>query len=304
MSDAILPPPLGVGLVLHPNLEYLAQCDALIHSEVDFFEVSPETCWQTNHATGLPQASPWLARFVDLKNKTRRPIVGHGLCLSPGTADDSDRERRRLAAWVECIRQDNAQLEYLWYTEHLGWATDGAIVPDLPLPLPPTDESVQTVCRRLGMLKSVLPLVGFENQVSYFNFGDARDQPAFWNRMTHEGNLWLLLDLHNAYTECQNAGADLDEYLDAIDLDRVIEMHLSGGSESDPGWLASGATMRLDSHDAPVPEVVWRAYERLRPRCKNLRGVVVERLDGTMSDDDVSPYRDELRRAREIFFKA
>ena len=50
-----------------------------------------------------------------------------------------------------------------------------------------------------------------------------------------------------------------------------------------------------------MPEIP-RAFEQVRPRCPNLRGVVVERLNGTLAgEDDVSAYRDELRRARRIF---
>ena len=78
----------------------------------------------------------------------------------------------------------------------------------------------------------------------------------------------------------------------------MIEIHLSGGSDSEPGWLPDGRTLRLDTHDGPVPEPVWRAYEQVRPRCPNLRGVVVERMTGTFNGrGDVNDYRDELRRA-------
>ena len=62
-----------------------------------------------------------------------------------------------------------------------------------------------------------------------------------------------------------------------LDLDRVIEIHLSGGADSDPAWLSSGASLTLDSHDASVPEAVWALFERYVGRCTNLRGVTLER---------------------------
>jgi uncharacterized protein (UPF0276 family) len=99
-----------------------------------------------------------------------------------------------------------------------------------------------------------------------------------------------------------NQRFDLDEYLAGLDLSRVIEIHLSGGSESEPAWLPAGRTLRLDTHDGPVPEPVWRAFEKVRPSCPNLRGVVVERMTGTFNGPgDVNDYRDELRRARRVF---
>jgi len=291
---------LGVGFVLHPDGDYLAICRQIIEEEADFFEVSPETLWRVDGAGNLV-ASPWVEVFDEFKRRSEKPFVAHGLGLSPGTATDDAREQQRLARWLTRIREDHARFGFLWYTEHLGWVNAEGQMAVLPLPLPPTDESVHVVASRLALLKPIVPTVGFENQVSYFAFGDVREEPAFWNRICAAGDCRLLLDLHNAYTVCLNFGVPLDEYLGAIDLDRVIEIHLSGGSESEPGWLPSRRVMRLDTHDGPVPEEVWRAFEWVRPRCPNLAGVVVERLNGTMSPDDALLVRAEVRRAREIF---
>lgn len=85
-----------------------------------------------------------------------------------------------------------------------------------------------------------------------------------------------------------------------LPLERVIEVHLSGGAESDPRWLASGRVLRLDSHDAAVPEEVWRLFERVLPLLPNVRGVTLERMESTVGPDDVPLLREELRRARRI----
>ena len=294
-------PALGVGMVLHPDQAYLSLCADLIERDADFYEVSPETLWRTDESGGLHD-SPWADVFLDLKAYSGKPFVGHGLGLSPGTAPGSDAEARRLRQWVDQVARHQRRFGYLWYTEHLGWVTAEGLAAVLPMPLPPTDESVAVVTSRLSLLKPVVPTVGFENQVSYFTFGDPRDEAPFWTRLCHAGDLWLLLDLHNAWTQCLNTGLDLDEYLSGLDLSRVLEIHLSGGSDSEPGWLPGGGTLRLDTHDAPVPEPVWRAFERVRPRCPNLRGVVVERMNGSFHDaGDVGDYAAELRRAKRIF---
>jgi hypothetical protein len=49
-----------------------------------------------------------------------------------------------------------------------------------------------------------------------------------------------------------------------------------------------------------VPEEVWALAESVLPRCPNLRGLTVERMEGTVGDDDVGLLREELRRARRI----
>jgi uncharacterized protein (UPF0276 family) len=105
------------------------------------------------------------------------------------------------------------------------------------------------------------------------------------------------------FTQCQNMAVPMAEYLADLDLSRVIEIHLSGGSESEAAWLPSGRVLRIDSHDGPVPEPVWEAFAALRPRCPNLKGVVVERLNGTLAPADVPPLATEVRRARRIFWE-
>lgn len=291
---------LGVGLALHADAGFLQLCRALIEDEAEFFEVMPEGLWRRDDA-GAIVSSSWTDVFEEIQERSRRPFVAHGIGLSIGTAGDTDEPRYR--EWLAQLERDCRRFNYLWYTEHLGWMTAGDREMMLPLPLPPTEEAVATVARRLAPLKALFPHVGFENQTGYFNHADARSEAPFWNRLCHAGDLWLLLDLHNAWAQCRNARLDLDEYLTALDLSRVLEIHLSGGSDSDPAWLASGQVFRLDSHDGPVPEPVWQAFAKLRPRCPNLRGVVVERLDGTIAPQDVGLLAEEVRRAKAIFWE-
>jgi hypothetical protein len=80
----------------------------------------------------------------------------------------------------------------------------------------------------------------------------------------------------------------------------VIELHLSGGSWSEPHWLPSRAVLRLDSHDGAVPEEVWQLFEEILPRCTQLRGVTLERMEGTIDEAAVPRIRSELARAREM----
>ena len=72
-------------------------------------------------------------------------------------------------------------------------------------------------------------------------------------------------------------------------LDQVVELHISGGSMSDPAWLPAKRQLRLDSHDTAVPEPVWKLLDQVLPRCENLRGVTLERMEGTVRPEDVGP---------------
>ena len=64
--------------------------------------------------------------------------------------------------------------------------------------------------------------------------------------------------------------------------------------------LPNRAVRRLDSHDGAVPEAVWRLAETLVPRCQNLRGITLERMERTVTSKDVPLLKEELARVRSL----
>ncbi len=288
---------IPVGLTLQPEAAYLERLAPLFDEEADYFEVAPETLWRKDGG-GEIVPNGFHRRFLEIREQTGKPFVAHGVGLSLGTADEDD--PARLRRWLERIRADHALFAFGWYTDHLGATTLDGRALTLPVPLPMTPEMAARVRTRLRHLQTVVPDVGFENAVFYFLFGRPLDEPAFFRAILSAPRMHLLLDLHNVYTMGLNLGFEPSEYVDGLDLTRVIEIHISGGSDSEPLWLPSGATRRLDSHDAPVPEPVWALLERVLPRCANLRGVTLERMEGTVEAGDVGLLREEVRRAKGI----
>jgi len=290
---------LGVGWTLHPDLEYLELTREIAERDADYFEVNPETLWRPRE--GLLERNDFHALYRQIRDRSGKPFVGHGLAFSLGTALDEPGEPARVAAWMERLRDDQAEFRFAWLSEHLGWAIADGLLSTLPLPLPYTDEAVAAVAARMRLLGGVAPVVAFENNVSYFPLGDPAREPEFLNAICRAAPCRLLLDLHNVHTQCLNLATDPLEYVDRLDLDAVVQIHLSGGSESEPGWLPSRRVFRLDSHDGPIPEAVWTLLERVLPRCRNLRGIVVERLNGTFAAGDVPGLAAEVRRAKGLF---
>ncbi|MFT3772335.1 MAG: DUF692 family protein [Minicystis sp.] len=286
---------IPVGLTLQPEEAFLDLLGDVIRRDADYYEVAPETLWRLDGGGGLGE-NGFFRRFVALRAETDKPFVAHGVGFSVGTAARADAARRRR--WIERLRQDQAALGFLWYTDHLGASSLAGQAVTLPMALPMTAHAAAVVRRSLRAMAEVVPDVGVENTVAYFLLGDPLEEPAFLRRVLRAPRTHLLLDVHNLYTMAQNFGFDPGAYVDRLDLDRVIEIHLSGGSESDPAWLPSGRVMRLDAHDSAIPEPVWQIFEAVAPRCPNLRGVTVERMEGTVGPEDVRVIREELRRAR------
>lgn len=285
-----------VGFSLQPDPTFLDLL-APVLAEVDYFEVMPETTWRRGD-DGDWAPNGFHREFLRLGRELGKPFVGHAVHGSFGTADPRDHERQ--GRWQRRIAQDHELFRFEWLTDHLGAAVlDGRAV-TLPIALPMTEPMAAIVRERLRALQRVVPDVGVENSVFYFLLGDWLDEPAFLARVLAAPRTHLLLDLHNVWTMAQNVSADAHAWLDRLDGSRVIEIHLSGGEQSQPGWLPEGRTLRLDSHDHAVPEEVWALFERVLPRCPNLRGVTLERMEGTVAPADVPQVHAELRRIREV----
>jgi uncharacterized protein len=284
----------AIGLTLQPDPDYLERLAALFARDVDVFEVAPETTWLPA-ADGTFAPNGYHAAFLRLGAQFSKPFIAHGVGLSLGTAGDADRRAR----WLARLAADQRQFNYRWYTDHLGASALAGLAMTLPIGLPMTPESVAVVRARLADMQAVVPTVGLENSAIYFVLGDPLGEPAFINAIL-AGEHHLLLDLHNLHTMATNFGFDPLEYLRRLDLDRVLEIHLAGGRASDPEWLPSRRALHLDSHDASVPEPVWRLLEHVLPRCPHVRAVVLERMEGTVDPGDEILIRDELRRARRL----
>ncbi len=301
---------LGIGLTLAPDEEFLDLVAPLLPT-VDYFELAPETTWwetpTDDGPAGLAEAPdpPLLPNgfhhyFAALGQRLGKPFVGHGVGYSFGTASRADAPRTRR--WLQRLRLDHAVFDFCWYTDHLGATALAGQAVGLPLPLPHSAYAAALVRRRLQALQQIVPDVGVENTAQYFLLGAPLDEPAFLGRVLRAPRSHLLLDLHNLHTMAQNLGFAATDYLDRLArygvLTRVIEIHLSGGSYSDGSWLPSGRSLRLDSHDSAVPEPVWQLLGEVLPRCPNLRGVTLERMEGTIGPTDLPLLAAELTRMR------
>jgi hypothetical protein len=201
---------------------------------------------------------------------------------------------------LNAIRSSHQAFDFRWYTDHLGLTVLDGQELLLPLGLPYSDDSARVVAQSLAAIQTIVPHVGVENSVFYFHLGEPLAEPAWLANCLAAPRTHLLLDLHNVYTTALNVGYDPWEYIDRLPLEQVIEIHMSGGSWSDPRWLKSQNIVRLDSHDEAIPDEVWTLLEGVLPRCPALRGVTLERMEGTVSEPDVALLTEELQRITRI----
>jgi uncharacterized protein (UPF0276 family) len=221
-------------------------------------------------------------------------LVGHGVRMSPLSGAWTQRQ----TAWLAGTARECARREYRWLSEHYGFLTAGPFLDGSPLPVPVTRRTIALGSERLASLADVAQRpVGLENLAFAFGREDVARQGEALDGMLAACNGFLLLDLHNVWCQIRNFGADHDALLQSYPLERVRELHVSGGSDHDG--------LRRDTHDGPVPEDVFALLEITLDRCPNVELVVLERLGGSLRDETArEQWRADYRRMRAVVQEA
>lgn len=80
-------------------------------------------------------------------------------------------------------------------------------------------------------------------------------------------------------------------------LERVRELHLSGGSWSHHGT----ATIRRDTHDQAVPEPVFELLKLALQKCPQAEAIILERMGNTLnSKQEQLQFRQDFAHIRQI----
>jgi uncharacterized protein len=281
--------PLGIGVLYNPSLPAFLRTDL---AECDFVSVIPDMFWMEDVEHGrtrYTELEAWVETLDDLE--ARIPIVAHSIGLSLGTASSFDAGYvEQLAAWHERYR-------FAWHSDHLSFVRiTGPEGHDhnagLAVPVPYDHEVLDLVAGRVEYVQDRLakPFL-IENNVYFVDIPDQEmTEPQFLNALAERTGCGILLDLHNLYANSRNHHFDPLDFIDALDLDRVGEIHIAGGSEM--------GGMYLDSHAGPSPEPVWELLDVVLPRAANVAGVTFEFHDSYFPVMGAEGVRAELRRAR------
>lgn len=285
-------PALGVGVMYNPSLPEFLRTDL---DAIDFLEITPDMFW-TNHGPGSAHQYEELESWVEVLDSIveRRPVVGHNIGLSIGNAGHFDQGYvKHIASWQQRYR-------FPWHSDHLSFAEvtspDGLIHnAGVALPIPLDREVLDMIVERVNLVHEIVPVPFLlENGVYFVVYpGQEMTEPQFLNELASRTGCGLLLDIHNLYANARNHQFDAFEFLRELDLTKVVETHIAGGSEF--------AGMYTDAHSGPCPEPVWRLLESVVPSAPNLRAITFEFHDSYYSFLGPEGVREQLARARAIF---
>lgn len=270
MHNSTTHPQLGFGLGLRAkHIPHISQHKPA----VDWFEIISENYMDTG---GKPRRN--LARIAE-----HYPIVMHGVSLSIGTVDTLNSE------YLHKLKRLIDDVNPAWVSDHLCWTGVAHKNTHDLLPAPYTEEALQHIVQRIREVHDFLGRpIALENPSTYLEFkSSTMPEAEFIARMAEDSGCNLLLDVNNVYVTCYNHRLDAKAYLDALPLDRVIQIHLSGHTNK--------GTHIIDTHDDHVVDEVWNLYKYVVQKVGCTPNTMIE------WDDKIPEFPvlyDELKKAR------
>ncbi|WP_353145586.1 DUF692 family multinuclear iron-containing protein [Chryseobacterium sp.] len=280
-------PFLGISMMAEPD--FLAAILPLLQDgSIGVLEWSFDTFY---HA----EEPDWLANLLNFYSQKDR-LLGHGVYYSLFDAKWTDRQKK----WLEKLQQEVQQRRYAHITEHFGFMNTENFHQGVPLPVSLHPKTLDIGKDRLLRLQEVVDIpVGIENLAFSFSIDDVKEQGVFLEKLTADINGFLILDLHNIYCQACNFGVDMEELIRLYPLEKVREVHLSGGS-----WQTSSygkRQIRRDTHDDSIPEEILTVLPSVLSQCKNLEYVIIERLGHTIqTEKEKKDFFDDFVRVKTI----
>lgn len=213
----------------------------------------PATGFLEIHAENYLAASPARQAVERLRQDYELSI--HAVGLSLGSADGLDEVHLdRVAALV-------ARLQPVLVSDHLAWSvSDGRYFNDL-LPLPYTEEALQSVARNVDRLQEKIGRqVLVENPSCYLAFNHSTlTEPEFLSELARRTGCGLLLDANNIVVTAHNLRLDPTSWLNGLPAAAIGEYHLAGHAVNE----ADGETILIDDHGSRVSDNVWSLFQEI-----------------------------------------
>ena len=220
-----------------------------------FLEVGVEV------ARGLDRhAEAWLGRGL--------PTTYHYLDVNLDEPEDFDDE------WLDGMRALLARVRPAWVCGDAGLWHVGRRERGHMLLLPPvlTDASASDIADGVVRLRDAVGLeVLPENPPGHVFLGDLH-LLDFFARVAERADTGILLDCAHLAIFQRLRGLPPTAGLDGFPLDRVVEVHVAGGSEQ----AVDGFAWVEDDHGPAPLDDTWAIVERVLRSASNLRAVVLE----------------------------
>lgn len=242
-------PTIGVGINYKKELFEKLNSSKVI---LDFYELTTEYFFKSNYDKDIQAI---------LENY---PVILHGLDLSIGTVSKLDTH------YLSQLSQAVTRTSPLWLSDHFAYTQVDDIATQQLMPLQFSIKNSQFIANKVKEIcKITKKPVLLENITYYFKFPkNELAEVHFYNSILEKTDCGMLLDLNNLYANSNNHNYDCFEFLDQLNLEKVIEIHLAGGDfDSD---------ILIDTHAHNISNEVWKLLEYVLSRTK-IKAIVLER---------------------------
>ena len=242
--------------------------------DVDWFEILSENYM-------VPGGKP--LDFLD-KIRADYPMVMHGVSLSIGSTDPLDK------TYLKQLKQLATRVEPHWISDHLCWTSVNQHNSHDLLPLPYNEATIEHVAERISQVQDYLGRqLLIENLSSYVTYNESEiPEWEFLNEIARHADCHVLLDINNIFVSAHNHHFEPIDYINGIDIDRVMQFHLAGHSYN--------GSMIIDTHDHDVCDPVWDLYAKALQRF----GAVSTMIERDDNIPEFNELHDELKTAEKI----
>ena len=235
--------------------------------KVEAIEWSFDTLFKMRNTPG------WFTELLEAYGRERR-LIGHGVYFSIF----SGKWLPEQEDWLKRLKRMSAHFHFDHITEHFGYMTGRNFHAGAPISIPFNARTLALGQDRLKHIHNACECpVGLENLALAYSLDDVKKQGVFLEKLIEPINGFIILDLHNLYCQIHNFEVPFSEIIQLYPLERVREIHISGGSWS-TSQTAPEKKVRRDTHDSTVPSEVFQMLENTIPICPNLKYVVLEQL--------------------------
>ena len=246
--------------------------------------------WAFDSLYQQEETPAWFTELIQTFSDANR-LIGHGVFFSLFSGHWSVNQ----TSWLNHLTALASRFRFDHITEHFGFMTGRNFHQGAPLSVPLTSATLAIGQDRLHRIQQAVNCpVGLENLAFAYSLEAVMQQGDFLHRLITPLNGFIILDLHNLYCQAMNFRVSIDDLLQAYPLDRVREIHISGGSWS-PSSSNPDRPIRRDTHDDAVPDAVFGYLADAMPRCPNLKYVVLEQLgSGLTTENDRRLFSDDF----------
>lgn len=278
-----------LGLSMMAEAEFVSAVLPLLQSNsVEVLEWSFDTFYNTKEPD-------WLNELLNFYSENNR-LIGHGVYYSLFDARWTERQE----IWLKKLKEEFHKRKYNHITEHFGFMNTENFHQGVPLPVSLHSKTLEIGKDRLYRLQDAVQVpVGIENLAFSFSTNDVMEQGIFLDKLTEDIDGFLILDLHNIYCQSCNFEVEIQEIIKLYPLDKVKEIHLSGGSWQES--IYGKKSIRRDTHDDSIPEEILYILPSVLSQCKNLEYIIIERLGNTINTEDKKKsFLDDFTKVRKL----